>query len=821
MKTILFLASICLANTFKAQSTGDFRSAASGNWSTAATWEKFDGTTWAAASTAPALADGTITVVTGHTVAMDATMSIDSLFVQTGGTLSVNTGLIVTVPVNTVAALPATGIKVTGTMNVNGKIVNQGIVGLGTGGLINWNGGSEYQHDQALGSIPVSTWNTNSLCNVTGATGASPSNMNQNFNNLTWNCTGQTTAFNWGWNGNNVTGLIKIISMGSAPNLRMSASTATPATPVVLNVNNIEVQSGIFTTTGSGGAQVYVLNINGNLTVNGSGVFNVSNGSGGDVTINIKGDVNLNSSTVSCYIGGSPTTGTARYRKTVFAKNGTQVFTKAALNTISTNQQFEVANGAMLDLNNSSIASGTSGTLGPFATFTVQDGGGITTSAPGGFNDNFSSATQRLFLSPLGNYGFSGTALQSTGTKLQNDSVGVSAIIQSPTNGFKMTCNNLIVNNTGANADNILTLSKQFVVNGSLVLTDGLVLPSSTNSLTLTETASITGGSVDSYVAKELTRLTNSTATYLFPIGKGTSYRPCWVTPSAATSSSYYAEYYNLGYLDQVTFTAPVTSVSSTEYWNIAKTLGASAKISLPLNGAVTGGNATNQVGIVHFTSAAWKVEGGIGAQGDATTGTLSSDFITSFSPFTFGIVPSGTLLGLPVTLLNFNANYTGTSVKLNWNTANEINVKNYIIQRSTDGINFINIGVVHAIGNSYSNTYSYIDATFNGDKLYYRLQSVDLNGTYKNSTIIIINTKLKNQLQVFPNPTTDFITIVTLKSSKQTIFNIISNDGKLVKQLTIEPNTIQSSMYIRDLPAGNYILLNTNTKNSIGFIKL
>ena len=89
-------------------------------------------------------------------------------------TLDVNTALTVTVPVNTVGGSPSTGIKVTGTMNVAGKVLNQGQVGIGTGGIINWNNGSEYEHAQNAGSVPISTWNTGSLCNITGVTGNAP-----------------------------------------------------------------------------------------------------------------------------------------------------------------------------------------------------------------------------------------------------------------------------------------------------------------------------------------------------------------------------------------------------------------------------------------------------------------------------------------------------------------------------------------------------------------------------------------------------------------------------------------------------------------------
>ncbi|MBV7530382.1 autotransporter-associated beta strand repeat-containing protein [Chitinophaga sp. sic0106] len=70
---------------------GDYRSTASGNWGTSsvttAIWEKYDGSNWSPATAPPSGATPTVTIRTGHTVALNATTGVNNLVVESGGTL--------------------------------------------------------------------------------------------------------------------------------------------------------------------------------------------------------------------------------------------------------------------------------------------------------------------------------------------------------------------------------------------------------------------------------------------------------------------------------------------------------------------------------------------------------------------------------------------------------------------------------------------------------------------------------------------------------------------------------------------------------------
>ncbi len=96
-------------------------------------------------------------------------------------------------------------------------------------------------------------------------------------------------------------------------------------------------------------------------------------------------------------------------------------------------------------------------------------------------------------------------------------------------------------------------------------------------------------------------------------------------------------------------------------------------------------------------------------------------------------------LVTLPLTLVHFSGTRQGNNIVLKWKTAEEVNTSHFIVERSTDGVHFTGIQQVKTSGVSAGN-YSAIDYQPQPGKLYYRLQMVDKDGKFTNSTIIAIN---------------------------------------------------------------------------------
>ncbi len=120
------------------------------------------------------------------------------------------------------------------------------------------------------------------------------------------------------------------------------------------------------------------------------------------------------------------------------------------------------------------------------------------------------------------------------------------------------------------------------------------------------------------------------------------------------------------------------------------------------------------------------------------------------------------TAVGLPIELLSFNADKINTAeVKTYWQTATEINNDYFTIEKSKNGIEFEEAGIVNGAGNSSSvNSYQLIDH-LSADYyvlpvIYYRLKQTDFDGSYSYSNIVAINlnANFNFELNIYPNPT-------------------------------------------------------------------
>ena len=165
-----------------------------------------------------------------------------------------------------------------------------------------------------------------------------------------------------------------------------------------------------------------------------------------------------------------------------------------------------------------------------------------------------------------------------------------------------------------------------------------------------------------------------------------------------------------------------------------------------------------------------------------------------------------GTAAVLPLTLLHFAAVKINSGVQLNWQSTNEINSIQFIVQRSDDGANFLNIGSVAARNNSGTNDYSLTDDSPDNGVNFYRLQMVDRDGKITYSPVVKIVFTGKNEMQVFPNPAKNSITISGLQNKG--IIKIIAIDGKVVKQIMVTANNMLVD--ISALNKGIFILLYT-----------
>ncbi|MEO7049863.1 MAG: choice-of-anchor tandem repeat GloVer-containing protein, partial [Ferruginibacter sp.] len=163
----------------------------------------------------------------------------------------------------------------------------------------------------------------------------------------------------------------------------------------------------------------------------------------------------------------------------------------------------------------------------------------------------------------------------------------------------------------------------------------------------------------------------------------------------------------------------------------------------------------------------------------------------------------------LAIKLQSFTAQQHLHTSLLNWQTINEINTSHFIVQRSANGTTFTNIGSVDSRNTPGAHDYSLTDARPVDGVNFYRLQMVDNDGKTTYSSIIKIVFADKNELQVFPNPAKNIITLSGLQS-KGTI-KIIAADGKMVKQMPVIGRSLL--LNISTLANGLYIIEYKNEK--------
>ena len=113
--------------------------------------------------------------------------------------------------------------------------------------------------------------------------------------------------------------------------------------------------------------------------------------------------------------------------------------------------------------------------------------------------------------------------------------------------------------------------------------------------------------------------------------------------------------------------------------------------------------------------------------------------------------------VAFPVEILSFDARLKGDAVYLEWLSGFELNHAAYLIERSTDASTFEAIGEVSSKGNSSDKqAYDFYDHNPLAGQSFYRLKSVDLDGSLQYSHIEEIWIEQAATAVIYPNPNSD-----------------------------------------------------------------
>jgi hypothetical protein len=180
----------------------------------------------------------------------------------------------------------------------------------------------------------------------------------------------------------------------------------------------------------------------------------------------------------------------------------------------------------------------------------------------------------------------------------------------------------------------------------------------------------------------------------------------------------------------------------------------------------------------------------------------------------------------LPVELSSFSAVTIGSTVKLSWKTATEINNYGFEVERcalSAERQAWEKIGFVNGNGNSNSpKDYSFVDDNVTAGKYSYRLKQIDNDGQFEYSKAIEVDFGAPKKFELsqnYPNPfnptTTIRFNLSEAGNVKLTLFNILGqeirtlvNEFKEAGTHTINFNAsdLNSGMYIYKIEAGSFV---------------
>ena len=248
-------------------------------------------------------------------------------------------------------------------------------------------------------------------------------------------------------------------------------------------------------------------------------------------------------------------------------------------------------------------------------------------------------------------------------------------------------------------------------------------------------------------------------------------------------------------------------SLDEVRIWNTQRT---AADIQANMNNTLTG----TETGLVAEFGFDEGVPGGNNS-GLTTTldnsptgnfGTLQSFALAgtnaNFTLHTLNSVP------LPLTLTRFTANRDNDASVLQWETAQEQNTLDFVVQRSTDGQNYASIGTVAAAGNSSSaRNYEFTDQTPQPNANYYRLKQTDIDGTFTYSPISVVNFPVSGRLIWYATGAASVE--VYYSQGNNEFYTLVDASGRLLKLGQLSGGKTQ----ISGLPAGIYFVrIATNT---------
>lgn len=341
----------------------------------------------------------------------------------------------------------------------------------------------------------------------------------------------------------------------------------------------------------------------------------------------------------------------------------------------------------------------------------------------------------------------------------------------------------LVTNNTAG-----ITLNNNLSVANVHTFTNGMIVTSATPNYLIYEAGASYTGDADTRHVNGWVKKFGNTA-FTFPVGNNSYERTVAVSNLSATSEL--NGRYRSTTPNTSSVQSPIVMVDGNEYWEINEVSGGTAQIGLNWdNSKVAFPNyVVSDIRAVYYNGGVWINEGGSASGTATTTGSITSNALSSFGYFAIG----STSIALPMRFISVTAQRTTGVTVVRWKTASEANVDRYEVERLNTNGSFGKIGSVKSYNSQNESNYEFTDGLPLMGTAMYRIRAVDQDGQQIYSRVVAVSeTNNAASFLVLNNPAHDAIYLSVSSAYKGVYqYDLFSTSGQLMQSGPLNINGV------------------------------
>jgi hypothetical protein len=167
----------------------------------------------------------------------------------------------------------------------------------------------------------------------------------------------------------------------------------------------------------------------------------------------------------------------------------------------------------------------------------------------------------------------------------------------------------------------------------------------------------------------------------------------------------------------------------------------------------------------------------------------------------------------LPVTITAFTATYKQGSTLLQWQTTSETNLSNYVVLRSTNGVQFTAVAQQQPLNASTASYRATDDVSgITAPTVYYKLAAHSQDGSVQYSPVVTVQLPALTGVKAYPNPFTTQLSVSVQQATHGMLtLHLINAAGITLRQQSFQVSPGSNRLLLQQLgslPAGPYTLV-------------